>query len=347
MKHLLPVVMSALVSASAVTVILSSPNSAQTQANYIATCRGTKNTVRIIKDDKNLIIRAFNHRDNITWLNTLAQGETSQKGSNFFNIRGEQKVNLYIPNTQDFCEITIGNQPTEIGTLITNNMTEASIRGTITYRERIALPSGAIVKIKLLDISRQDAEAIEIASQTIITKGEQVPIPFELFYDPSKIEEKFTYAVRSEIYLNDQLTFTTGQIYPVITRGNPTEVNLVLTKVASNSSPNKLAGTKWLLEDIGGTGVIDNLQSTLEFGENNQIGGNGGCNRYFSSYKLDGTQFTVDVIGSTQKMCGEAVMNQEQKFLRALEKAYNLRLEGPYLLIDVEGYDAPLKFTRL
>ncbi len=327
-------------------VILVSPNYAQTQEQNLATCKGSGNLVSIVKKTDEITIRAVNQKDNITWLNTAAQTESSDTGINYSNIRGEQTVNLFIPcSNQEFCEITIGDQPTELGQLITENMTETIICGTITYRERIALPPGAVIQVKLLDVSRQDVAAVEIASQTITTTGEQVPIAFALIYDPAQIQEQSTYVVRAEIYLDEQLSFTTTQMYPVLTKGHGNQVNLILNKVAS--SPQQLSGSKWLLEDLAGTGVVDNVQTTIEFGVDNRLGGNGGCNRYFTGYQLDGSNFTVGLIGSTQMICPPAVMNQEQKFFQALEKASNLRIEGPYLFIDIEGSDLPLKFTRL
>ncbi|ELR99074.1 YbaY family lipoprotein [Gloeocapsa sp. PCC 73106] len=234
-------------------------------------------------------------------------------------------------------------QPTESGSLISENMTNSSIQGTVTYRERMALPPSAVIQIKLLDVSLQDTKALEIATQTIVTEGKQVPIAFELTFDPQLIQKERTYAVRAEIYLNDQLMFTTTEVYPVLTAGHGTDVNLTLQRVSGN----QLSGSRWLLEDLTGQGVIDNLQTTIEFADDNRLSGSGGCNRYFTSYELKGDSFQVGIIASTQMMCPEATMNQEQNFFQALEKASNLRLEGPYLFIDVEGYDAPLKFTRI
>ena len=49
------------------------------------------------------------------------------------------------------------------------------VTGTITYRERIALPENAIVNVQLQDVSLQDVAATVIAETTITTPG-QVPI---------------------------------------------------------------------------------------------------------------------------------------------------------------------------
>lgn len=61
------------------------------------------------------------------------------------------------------------------------------LKGKVTYRERIALAADAIVEVVLQEVSRADAPATSIASQTIETQGAQVPIPFALTYDPAQI----------------------------------------------------------------------------------------------------------------------------------------------------------------
>ena len=50
----------------------------------------------------------------------------------------------------------------------------ASVTGTVTYRERIALPPNAVATIRLQDVSLQDVAAIPIGIQ-IITDTGQVP----------------------------------------------------------------------------------------------------------------------------------------------------------------------------
>ena len=59
--------------------------------------------------------------------------------------------------------------------------TSAAVTGTVTYRERIALPpEGVVVTIKVEDVSRADAPAVTIGEQIIENPGHQVPIPFEI-----------------------------------------------------------------------------------------------------------------------------------------------------------------------
>ena len=73
------------------------------------------------------------------------------------------------------------------------------VTGTVAYRERMALPPDAVVEVRLSDVSRQDVAAPVIAETTILPEGRQVPIPFELRYDPGKIEPNRVYALRATI----------------------------------------------------------------------------------------------------------------------------------------------------
>ena len=88
-----------------------------------------------------------------------------------------------------------------------------------------------------------------------------------------------------------------------------------------------LVGTRWLAEDIGGRGVIDAAQSTLEFRSVTEVGGSGGCNGFFGRLELDGTQLRLGPLGSTMRACAEALMDQEQRYFAALEQARSYRLD--------------------
>jgi len=102
---------------------------------------------------------------------------------------------------------------------------KATVSGTVFYLQRIALPPDATVEVKLVDISRQDVPAVTIAEQKIANPG-QVPIPFELRYDPDKIGPRYTYAVQARIEQGGKLLFISTQVFPVITRGNPNHVEI-------------------------------------------------------------------------------------------------------------------------
>ena len=59
----------------------------------------------------------------------------------------------------------------------------ATITGTVTYRERMALAPDDTIRVVLEDVSLADTVAPTLAEQMISGAGKQVPVPFSLTYD--------------------------------------------------------------------------------------------------------------------------------------------------------------------
>ncbi|MBE9110927.1 YbaY family lipoprotein [Nodosilinea sp. LEGE 07298] len=108
----------------------------------------------------------------------------------------------------------------------------ASVTGTVTYLPRIAMPPNAVLEVSLLDVSRADAPAITLATQSMVFGDRQVPLPFELVYDPDQIDPRFSYAVQARILIDGQLRFINTSRFGVITQGNPTEVEVRVDPVS-------------------------------------------------------------------------------------------------------------------
>ena len=106
----------------------------------------------------------------------------------------------------------------------------ATVTGTALYRQRIAMPEGAVFEAVLLDVSRMDVAATKIGSTRIENPG-NVPIAFEIAYDPTRIDERMSYSVRATIHVGDRLWATTDQHYPVLTGSGGNEVELLLQLV--------------------------------------------------------------------------------------------------------------------
>jgi len=103
-----------------------------------------------------------------------------------------------------------------------------TISGNIAYRERIALPENAVLIVQLQDVSFADAPAKVIAEQKITFAGRQVPLPFELPYDATKIDPKHSYSVSARITVDGQLRFLSTSAFPVLTGGNSNRVNILV-----------------------------------------------------------------------------------------------------------------------
>ena len=121
-----------------------------------------------------------------------------------------------------------------------------SVSGTITYRERIPLSPGAVVKISLNDTSYADAPS-ELVTQQIITDPGQVPIDFRLPYPREAINSRNTYSISVRIEEADgRLAFINDTAYDVITDGNPSRVDMVLVMV---EPPPEMVEGEWTPSD--------------------------------------------------------------------------------------------------
>ena len=115
----------------------------------------------------------------------------------------------------------------------------ASVSGSVTYRERIALSPDANLVVEIRDVSYADAAALLIARQIIPGPG-QVPIDFKVEYNRDDIDSRNTYSVSAWIVESDgRLAFTNDTAHEVITHGNPNKVDMVLVLV---QPPPDLAG---------------------------------------------------------------------------------------------------------
>jgi heat shock protein HslJ len=85
--------------------------------------------------------------------------------------------------------------------------------------------------------------------------------------------------------------------------------------------------------------ALADREVTAEFGADGQMGGSAGCNRYFASYTVDGSNLTIGQAGSTMMACEPMeVMEQEAHFLTALGAAATWQIEGDMLTIsDADG----------
>jgi uncharacterized lipoprotein YbaY len=216
----------------------------------------------------------------------------------------------------------------------------ANVTGTVTYREKIALPpQGVVISVKVEDVSRADAPAITIGEQIIENPGHQVPIPFEIEYDPDDIDERYTYAMRVRIEVDGELWFINTTRHQVITSGFPTsDIEVMLEKVGPRDTV-ILEDTTWVLESYGETGnlktLIKDTEITVEFeSAKGQFSGSAGCNHYFGSYETKGSNLSIpEPIGATEMSCGEEKDKQEREYLTTLQAARSYNIEDGELTI--------------
>ncbi|QCI69214.1 META domain-containing protein [Phreatobacter stygius] len=215
-----------------------------------------------------------------------------------------------------------------------------TLRGTVIYRERIALPPTTIVEVKLLDVSLADAPARTIA-ETRIAAGPRNPIRYILRFDSAQIQPRRSYALQARITDGDRLMFINTTRHPVFAGGrNQTEIRVERVGGQAEAPRQPSPAGRWLAEDIRGGGVIDRLQSVLEIAPDGRVSGTGGCNRIGGRATISGATIAFGRMISTQMACTPAAMDQERKFLLALEDARGWRVDPvrqKLVLADARG----------
>jgi heat shock protein HslJ len=119
-------------------------------------------------------------------------------------------------------------------------------------------------------------------------------------------------------------------------------MQVVATKAAASSG---LGGTSWTVINYNNgneavVGMITGSEVTLNFGADGNVNGNAGCNRYSGAYQAENQTLTVGQLVTTMMMCAspEGVMEQETKYLAALQKAATYSIDGNMLTIrDASG----------
>lgn len=120
-----------------------------------------------------------------------------------------------------------------------------SLRGTVTYNERLSLPAGAVLRVELLDVT-QAGVVTPLVQQNIDVGGKAPPYNFDLSYNPVRILPGGTYIVRAQITVQNARVFETPNQIRVLTPGNPTQVSITLQRTSVNL-PNTSGGGFWLL----------------------------------------------------------------------------------------------------
>jgi heat shock protein HslJ len=94
--------------------------------------------------------------------------------------------------------------------------------------------------------------------------------------------------------------------------------------------------------------VVPKSVPTLAFPDVGRVAGNGSCNRFSGSVTVAGDIIKMGPLASTRMACADDhISQQEDTYLKALQAATHFSYQYPYLLIYADGFEQPLRFTRL
>ena len=109
------------------------------------------------------------------------------------------------------------------------------LQGSVLYRERVPLPQHAEVRVQLVDVASTPARTLTVlAETTFATAGRQVPVPFELRLDPTKLEPGRSYGLRAYILVDGKVSYVTATRVNVDPQAPPVSVSILLMPGSSD-----------------------------------------------------------------------------------------------------------------
>lgn len=127
---------------------------------------------------------------------------------------------------------------------------EGVVSGNVIYLDRSALDPNAVIEVDLFQASAGNPDVV-IATQTVNAEGRQVPIPFEIAYDPAQIDPTQTYLVQARILVGGAPVYASQAAVPVITNGAPTQgVEVLVGPVMTGTAGGTLTGNVIYMERV-------------------------------------------------------------------------------------------------
>jgi uncharacterized lipoprotein YbaY len=228
---------------------------------------------------------------------------------------------------------------------IAHDATAQTIQGTATYREGIALPPSAVLEVTLEDVSRADAPADTIARTRVAAPGNP-PIAFAIAYDAARIRTDRRYVVRGRILVDGRLRLTTDTAAPVLTRGSPSRVSLVLRSPGAGqpapAASGPLTGSWQLVTFQGGDGTTlrpdDRTKYTLTFGTGGQLTARVDCNRGGGTWKAGGpNQLQLGPLALTRAQCPAGSLHDHIVKQWSYIRSYVIKDGHLYLALMADG----------
>jgi putative lipoprotein len=224
-----------------------------------------------------------------------------------------------------------------------------TLKGDVTYRERIALPEAGTLTVALIDLAQPEKPGLA-ASAAIATPG-KVPLTFTLNLDTNALDPTHQYALVAQIAGADgAVWFRNDEPYPIDPLA-PAQPILIIVNFQGAADtpladmpvaplvPPAILGATWNAASIGGTPVVRGSVSSLSIGSDMRAGGRGGCNSWFAPAQVGEQTLTLSAVAATRMACiNDALSAQETAFFDVLARTRFWRIEGSSLtLLDVAG----------
>lgn len=226
--------------------------------------------------------------------------------------------------------------------------TDARIRGTVSYQERIALPSGAKVRLSLVDAAAPGTTGFLVAEFPI----SKIPKPFDVSYDPGLLDVRRSYRIKGQITHEGKILFEGGERplkEPKVLESHDVGA-LVLKKVKEPAQPHEahLKGHTWVLLELPTVDLsrLKGAPPRIIFSKHdNSVSGFTGCNRFWGEYALSGEQLQILPPATTRMACVE-VMELENRFVSMLQKVARFTFAHDEMILEDANRTPLARFRR-
>ncbi len=228
----------------------------------------------------------------------------------------------------------------------TTEMAETRVMGSLTYRQRIALPQDAIATISVYRAGETGEGGDPVRQESFALNGRQVPVPFQIVIAGEDAGAVYTLdaAIRTA---DGELLWTSEPVQAFAADGVDEEIGMVMMVPAGRTRvvQEDITGRDWLVAGLEGQPVLSASRITMNFGADGRISGNASCNAFTGSYKINNSQIYIGPLALTRKACVPPLMEQERAFIDLLEKVSQLQIDESGTL-TISGADGETLTAR-
>ncbi|NIO43604.1 MAG: META domain-containing protein [Burkholderiales bacterium] len=109
----------------------------------------------------------------------------------------------------------------------------------------------------------------------------------------------------------------------------------------------QLSASAWRLTNIGEMKIDNDSEMFVQFAADGRLTGHGGCNNFFSRYRLEENKIHVDPISVTRKSCASDVMSLELSLIESLQLATTINGVGRRMAMRNDQGQASLRFVAI
>ncbi|HRP78011.1 MAG TPA: META domain-containing protein [Aquamicrobium sp.] len=220
-----------------------------------------------------------------------------------------------------------------------------TIRGELTYLQRIALPGDAVATVELKPAGAAD-DASATAGTRIALDGRQVPVAFSLEVPRAHLDAGTAYVLHGAIEVDSQPRWLSGPV-EVDTAAASVDVGTIrlsqqqgepATADEDDEAPSAEAiEGEWRIEDVGGETVTGDFPASIAFADGAFSGRL--CNSYRGPYTLDGAAISFGNAAATLMACPEPQSRLQGALFAAFPQAKSWRVgeDGKLLVLDGDG----------